>query len=551
MAVVTATIKSGEEVMNASFELLSIDVSKEFNKIPTAELKLIDGDIAKKEFKILDGDFFEPGKKVEIALKYERKLEIEKTIFEGVVINQSLELNRLGPTLTIELSDKAINMTGIRKNSVHLNKSDSDIMTTLIEQNGLTVDTISATKGKHDQMVQYYASDWDFMVSRAEANGRLVSVNDGKVSVIQPQIQNTSKEIELGKDEIYDFDLQINGRNQYQEVSSIAWDFSEQKLTAPVEGNEYEIKQGKQNISQLATAIGTKKHTLMQAVPMHRDELQSWSDAQIIKSRLSLVKGWIKIPGTTIFEVGKTITIKGVGKHFTGKNIISGIRHEVTTEGWVTHLQIGMNAQWFTAQPNVVDTQAAGLLPGINGLQIGIVQSDEKDTNDPFQVRVMIPAFGTDQGAIWARFTSIDAGAGRGVFFRPEKGDEVIVGFLNDDPRQAIILGSVHNPKKKIPMPNNKQNTQKGIFFTTSKSQLLFDQETEVITLSTSEQNCICIDEKQKCISLSDANGNEIELSKKGIVITSTGDCEIKSEGNLNLDAKGNVKIKGKKIDLI
>ena len=37
-----------------------------------------------------------------------------------------------------------------------------------------------------------------------------------------------------------------------------------------------------------------------------------------------------------------------------------------------------------------------------------------------------------------------DAGENRGSFWRPEIGDEVVLGFLNSDPRDAIILGMLN-----------------------------------------------------------------------------------------------------------
>ncbi|MCB0376486.1 MAG: Rhs element Vgr protein, partial [Sinomicrobium sp.] len=252
-------------------------------------------------------------------------------------------------------------------------------------------------------------------------------------------------------------------------------------------------------------------------------------------------------------KVGQTIEIKGVGKHFTGKNIISGVRHEATLNGWVTHIQIGMDACWFTARQNVVDAQAAGLLPGVNGLQIGVVEAHKENKDNKFLILVRIPAFDPVQdkeGKVWARLASIDAGSERGVFFLPQEGDEVVVGFLNDDPRQAVILGAMHSTTNKVPgSVKLEKKKQKGIF-TKSKYQLLFDEENEMIMLS-SEKNKICIDEKQKRITLEDANKNQVELSEKGVMIISAKDCGINAKGDFTIEAKGNVKIKGKKVDLI
>ena len=50
---------------------------------------------------------------------------------------------------------------------------------------------------------------------------------------------------------------------------------------------------------------------------------------------------------------------------------------------------------------------------------------------------------------------TLDAGKERGTFFRPEIGDEVVVGFLNDDPRHPVILGMCHSSAKPAPEPAN------------------------------------------------------------------------------------------------
>ncbi len=550
MSVVTATIKSEGNVMSHEYELLSIDVSKEFNKIPVAELKFIDGDAATRTFKILDNTFFEIGKKIEILLKYEGKPKDEALVFSGVVINKLLELNKLGSTLTIEMSDEAIRMNSARNNRVYLNKKDSDIIKQQIKQNKLAVGTVAPTNTTHHQMVQYYATDWDFMMSRAEANAQFVNVTNGSVAVFQPKVAKTALTLELGLHEIYDFDLQLNGTNQYKEIEAMSWDSAKQDFTKAVKGDAYELYQKTPNLAQMTTALGTEAKALLNTAHLEPTELKAWSDSEVLKTRLSLIRGWIKIPGTSKIQVGETIEIKGMSDAFSGKNIISGIRHEVTINRWTTHIQIGVEACRFSEKPAIKDTPAAGLLPAVNGLQIGVIKALDKDENNLFRVKVFIPAFGKSQSTIWARLATLDAGKQHGTFFVPQLGDEVIVGFLNDDPRHAIVLGSVYSPTNKPPIDFSQNGASKGIF-TTSGYQFLLDEEAEKITIATSAKNKIVINEKEQIIQVSDANGNSIELHKNGIKLSSEKDLEISVKKNLNINANGNVSIKGKSVELI
>jgi len=549
MSVVTAIIKSEGKEMKGEYELLSIDIMHEFNKIPTAELKFIDGDIPKKEFRILDDTFFELGKNIQIALKYEEKASEETKVFSGIVIHKTFELRGTEPTLTIELSDVAIKMNSHRKNKVFTKSEDKQIFKSLLKQNGLKEGTIAPTLITHPQMVQYYVTDWDFMVARAEANALLVQVYDGEVSIFKPKFETSQNKLELGLHEVYDFELQISAEQQYDTVQTMAWDVNKKKATKPAQGTDFKVSQKGHDIKKIANAIGKEKATLMHIVPTTAKELKLWSSAQVLKSRLSLIKGWIKISGTGKLKVGDTLEIKDFSKTFSGKNIVSAIRHEVTTSGWDTHIQMGMDACWFTASSKVMDTPAAGVLPGINGLQIGIVQPAEKDPDNLQRIKINIPAFGTEK-TIWARLSTLDAGENRGTFFIPQTGDEVIVGFLNDDPRHAIIMGSVYNPVNKIPISLDKNPKSKGIF-TQSNYQLFLDEKEQCITIATSDKNQIIIDEKQQCITLSDSHGNQIEMSKKGIDILSAKDFQIKSKGNLKIEADGSVEIKGTTVDII
>ena len=47
----------------------------------------------------------------------------------------------------------------------------------------LVFNKVEKTFVKHRQLVQFRASDWDFLVSRADANGKIVFTNDDTVRI--------------------------------------------------------------------------------------------------------------------------------------------------------------------------------------------------------------------------------------------------------------------------------------------------------------------------------------------------------------------------------
>src|SRR5438128_1508417 len=96
----------------------------------------------------------------------------------------------------------------------------------------LSVDIISeVNRIPRAELVQYYCSDWDFIVARAEANGLLVIVDDAAISLPKISIGGVAQHhFEYGRSEIFDFEIEADGASQLADVESVAWDIKNQNL---------------------------------------------------------------------------------------------------------------------------------------------------------------------------------------------------------------------------------------------------------------------------------------------------------------------------------
>jgi len=549
MSVATATITSNGKAMDMAYQVLSIDIVREVNRIPYAQLTLIDGDAAKGTFPISDSGFFDPGKPVEIKLRIEGKPASEKTVFKGLVVAQSVEAENLNSVLTVDLKDEAVKLTQTPRSQVFVKLSDDQVVKKLIQTQGLKAGQIAATQPSHEEIVQYGCTDWDFILSRADVNGLLVCVVDGSISLQKIKLGSAAKSTFVyGIDEIYAFEIEANAQGQYGEVSSLGWDIKNQKLSAAKKGKDAKLSPGNLNGGTLAKAVGGASRVLACPAPAQPEELQSWSDATLARSRLGLVRGRISVPGLTGLKLLDTIEIKSIGKHFNGKALLTGWRHRVTEQGWITDLRLGLAADWFSSRPDVAAKPAAGLLPPVGGLHIGIVAGFEEDPEKEFRLKVTVPALGDGQPALWARLASPDAGKGRGFFFRPEPGDEVVLGFFNDDPRQPVVVGalygSVNAPPKGFETLSDKNNL-KGLV--TKKGTVIgFDDKDDgkaAVYIETANKNKILLDDEAKSISLTDQHGNAITLDENGITIKSAKDLNFEVAGNLAVKCDGDTKL--------
>ena len=79
-------------------------------------------------------------------------------------------------------------------------------------------------------MVQYYCSDWDFMLTRAESAGKIVRVAAGEVEVFKPDTGSEPVlELEFGMN-VISFEAEMDARRQYSSSKAVSWDASLQEL---------------------------------------------------------------------------------------------------------------------------------------------------------------------------------------------------------------------------------------------------------------------------------------------------------------------------------
>jgi Rhs element Vgr protein len=542
--VATFDILINDQLVDPGYQIISISVIKEINKIPSAKIVLKDGDSSEESFKISEEEEFVPGKSIRIKAGRDRE---NKQIFKGVIIKHGIKVKESGETeLILDCRDEAVKMTLGRHNVYYENKKDSEIIEEVIKKyKGLTHE-IDPTSPSHLEMVQHHCTDWDFLLTRAEANGKLVIVDDGKISVKPPQTEEKETVSVLFGSTLIDFEAQMDGRNQWKSIEAKSWDYAGQRLfehtTDSVKINEL----GNIDGAQLGEKLSPQKYELRHSGQAIVEELQEWTKSMMQISRLSKIQGRAKFTGFGELKPGQLINLQGVGARFTGKAYVSAVRQDVYNGSWYTQAQFGLKPDCFSqAHKDIVDIPAAGLVPAINGLQIGKVVQLQDDPEGENRILVRLPIIDNKARGVWARVTTLDAGqgetnGGRGSFFLPEIEDEVIVGFINDDPRDAVILGMVNSSARPAPINAQDSNHEKG-FVTRSKMRVHFNDDTKTITIDTPAGNSITLDESTTSIEVKDQNENHIKMNPSGI--------ELKS-ATTKLSADGITEVKGSLVNI-
>ncbi|MEJ2045208.1 MAG: type VI secretion system tip protein VgrG [Reinekea sp.] len=543
--VVKLSLKvSGTDVTD-NVQIVSVSVHKEVNRIASAKVQLIDGDMPEQSFPQSDKTDFAPGETIEILAGYG---DDEATIFSGIILRHGVSIDSDNNSfLVLDCKDAAIKMTIASKNANYVKLAsgdtvkDSTVIGDIIGNYADLASDVDSTTAELEALVQYNATDWDFVAARAEANAMLLLNSDGKLSVKKPDLTTSAVlTVTYGQD-IYSFSAELDPSFQFSQVTGASWDPATQaNLEEAVSAESDSSEQAKTN-GDLSSVIGLSDFRLQTQAQQVSQSLKDWATSQLTKSRLSLIRGNVSFQGSSKVAIGAMLELKSVGKRFSGNVFISAFDHDIRNGGWVTEATFGCSPHWFHAEKDIQSSPAAGLLPSATGLQIGVVKKLDEDPNGEYRIQVTVPLLSAEKQGIWARMAHYYASNSFGAFFIPEIGDEVVLGYLNNDPGYPIILGSLYSSKNKAPLDLTADNYTK-LLQTKSSLKVSFDDEKKIITLETPGGHSIVMDDDAKKVTVTDSNSNVMEMSDSGLSLTSPKDIALKADGKITLTATGNIE---------
>ena len=542
--LVSFTITVGNSKIDPNiYPIVSILVDKTINKIPYAKVTVYDGDPAQQDFPISNSKSLEIGREITIQAGYEGE---EQPIFKGIIIKQSLHAqNHTAPMLILDCRDVAYRTTLLPKyrsfasNSSGGGMTDSKALTEIgTEYSQLHID-VESTTIKHESLIQPEITDWDFMLLRAEANGQVVIVDDGKISVKKPNVAQSAAAAFTYGDNMHAFEVEMDARAQWQGAVGKVWEADKQTSKEIKVSEPGESSFGEASYTQLSSINKQPPRTLWHGGALAEQEMETLAKSLLKLNRIAKIKGKITVQGLSALKPGQVVAIDKGANNFRGKAYVTGVEHKIIEGSWITELTVGLpNQRYMRKYSDIPALPAAGMLPPIHGLQTGIVKKIIGDPKKAYRIFVCLPMVHKNNEGIWCRIASFYASQEAGSFFMPELEDEVVLGFINADPRSPVIIGSLYSAKRKPPVEGDENNSKKTI---TSKNQLVLifnDQDQEMILKTPGEEErTIKISNKDSTIEIINGSANKLLLGSKNIEIFSGQDITLNAKGAINLKA--------------
>lgn len=520
-------------------DLLDMRVSLSVHASGSAELRFAD-----EQFSLMDGGKFAVGAELSIEITDEKNSASE--VFSGEIVAVGIDQAPRGRhELVVEAYDRTHRLSGETTIKAYLKQSRDAVVKEIAGRHGLTA-KVDSTGAAEPYLLQT-GTDYAFLWEMARVVG-FEWFADGKTLHFRKRPAGSGPKVTWG-DDLIRFSARYSAADVVSKVTVQGWDSSQQKEFKGEAGAIVASPKPEQlgsDASFVKDQHGKAKGKFGKPLVIGSTSVRDAKEAEAFASSIGrdLVGAGLTVRGEAVgnpkIKPGAMLEVKNVGSKLAGKYYITECEHvfgagrPMTTRFAVTGHRSSALADLLRSgrgEPSWTDA----------GPVVGVVTN----VNDPEKVgrvKVRFPTLGKEAESEWARVVSPGAGTERGLDFRPEVDDEVVVAFDRGDLRYPFVLGGLWNAKTKVPDANSVAD---GVVAT----RVIKSRVGHTVTISDGKKGASAGDKSRFVeIALADKktkatfgeDGIAIEAAKGKTFTITAGDASI------TLDDKGQITIKAK-----
>jgi len=482
-------------------------------------------------YSVSSSGFFSIGKKVDVGVYQGGSL------MSGTVTGMSLQQQEGDhPDLVVTVDDAAHKLTRGSKVKTYLNMTFSDIVSQVASGAGVTAE-VTSTSEVHPYVLQA-DSDLAFLDELAARCGYDWWVEGTALQFKPPSTAGPVLTLELGK-ELQEFSVSASGLLPTK-AQVVGWDNATQSSivgqAASASSAVLPSSDFVQPFVASSSPLGDAPVVIGSFTPLTQSEAATAGDAL----RSQWAAGAVEARGTAEvsdkLKPGVAITVSNAGPT-SGKYHLTEVDHRYDRRGFRTQFIAGDRSR-----TGLADTLTGGRRSGsfnVPGLVVGVVTNVD-DPDKAGRVKLKYPSVSSEVEGPWARIVTLGAGNKRGLVFQPEVNDEVLVAFEGGDPRQPVVLGGLFSGKNVLPEWGVKSGAVQSRRITSRLGHVI---ELADGTDPANQHIMLQLSTTTHKIRLG-ADKLEVEVASGKPVTVKSGSASIE------LDASGNVAIKGNKVTI-
>lgn len=496
------------------------------------------------------------GKKIVLILSSGSNDE-EHLSFSGIITGISFgKSGSLAPDLILEAEDPSRILNGTPNTRAFSDKSFEDVLDTVLQpypKSDLKVKKLNIRNPwKYEYLVQYNESDYNFIRRICNDTGNWFFFN-GKELVIGIPSKEDERKVYLGNTLT---DFQAGFQTFPFKSKAMVYNYRKSE-TASYEIKNSDVKSKDNAYNQDLVSASAKVFPVSAGLQLgdgfaDQKELETRArvEGEKIASGLLVLTGSGRDPGLI---PGKYISIysplveghSGNVPDRLDKNTAYGTYMVASSDYEI--LQNGQLKSHFQAFAAGVTAPPPAYFPNPFCETQPAEVTDNADPDGLGRVKVKFPWM-ENGSSPWLRINALYAGNEYGFFWVPEIGDQVLIGFEDNNPDNPFVLGAVYHKsanQKAYQVKNNDIKT----FKTRSGNEIkFFDKsgEEEILITSPEGKNKIQLTLKSE-VSITVFSEN-IHLDAKKITITGEDSIAMKSK-KITIEAQNELSSKAAKIE--
>lgn len=326
-------------------ELVSVTVDDTVDLPGMFIMEILNSDAASGEL-ILDQRQFAVGNEVEIKLGYEDGGNLV-SVMKGEITGMEVEFTRSTlPRMTVRGYDRRHRLQRGRKSRTFLNQTDSAIAETIAKEAGLSTKT-QDSRVQYEYVFQANQTDMEFLLERAGRIQYDLTIDDKTLRFL-PVANAAGSLLTLTlKDDLMEFSSRLSSIGQVDQTIIRGWDPKQKEaLVGTGRGADVTTTMGglRSGAAVATRAFGAAIGTTTDSPVMTQAEADAVAKAAINASVLGFITGEGLCAGRTDLRAGKVITLRGLGKQFSGQYYVTAVSHRCGESGYTTRFTVRRNA---------------------------------------------------------------------------------------------------------------------------------------------------------------------------------------------------------------
>jgi phage protein D/phage baseplate assembly protein gpV len=473
------------------------------------------------------------------------------TLIEAEITALELEFDSGGTFTVIRGYDPAHRLFRDRRTVSFVQMTASDIATQVAKKAGLKVGKVDSTSTVFPFVSQAGQTDWEILTQLARDAGMDLTVRNGSFSFSAPAAAGTPAVLKFGE-ELVRFRSILTSAQQVSEVEVRGWNVAEKTAlvgTAPAKTSTVELPTVKP--TDMASAFGNPRYVSTDVPYRTQNEVDQAAKALADEKASAFAEFEGVARGNPDLRAGGKVSLEGLGAPFEGTYTITAAKHRFDpTTGYTTSITV----------TGKQDRSLLGLASGGSRSRqtpAGVVIGQVTDVHDPDKmgrVKIKYPWLSADYVSGWARVVCQGAGKDRGWIALPEVGDEVLVGFEQQDFDRPVVFGGLYNGVDTMPTgPNDLIDGGSGAINRRSLVSRkghridLLDQDgsKEGVRIATQDEKFLIFLDKTNTTITVHADGKVLIEGSQGITLDAkTSDLTMKA-GSIKMNATQGVQVDG------